>query len=492
MSRPAPADRSAIIERLTGEPLDVLVAGGGIVGSGIARDAAMRGLRVGLVEQHDFAYGTSSRSGRMLHGGLRYLAQLRIGLVREASVEKRIVHRIAPHLCMPLALVFPAYRAAPWAKWALWKLRVGVRLYDLLCGGQNLGRSSSLSAGRLAEVVSGVCQAGLKGGVRYYDGLTNDARLVIDTLRSAEAAGATLANYCKLVEAHSKSAVWRCVVNDRLTGRSHELAARCVINATGPWAEQFEASSIRLRPTKGVHLVIDRARLPVEDGVVMLAGGRILFAVPWGRRVILGTTDTDYAGEPEAVRVEPADVEYILGIINATFPAAGLCQADMVSAWAGLRPLVARGRGRPSDIPRGHKISNPRPGWWDVAGGKLTTYRLMAEQTVDRVERYLGRRVGPCQTAERPLLPPEQVEGVSGILPPEVTREAVEHYCTREWAVQLEDVMVRRAGWHHYHRDAGEIARQVAEWMAEILGWDEAEKGRQEESLARLRSGNSS
>jgi glycerol-3-phosphate dehydrogenase len=197
--------------------------------------------------------------------------------------------------------------------------------------------------------------------------------------------------------------------------------------------------------------------------------------------VILGTTDTDYDGSLEAVRTEPADVEYILGVVNGAFPAAGLGPGDVISTWAGLRPLIASGRGGPSDISRAHQIDMPAGGWFDVAGGKLTTYRLIAEQVVDRVVRYLGRRTPPCRTALEPLLP---MEAASAILPPPLGREAVEHYCANEWAVHLDDVMLRRAGWHYYLTDAHAAARQAAGWMAEILGWDAAQA---EAELARYR-----
>lgn len=471
MSSPAETNRLETIEALTGAPLDVLVVGGGIVGAGIVRDAAMRGLRAGLIEQYDFASGTSSRSSRLLHGGLRYLAQGRIGLVREASVEKRIVHTIAPHLSAPLAFVFPAYRCAPWADWALWKLRIGVSLYDLLCGGHNLGSSGWLDAAALYRNVPGIRTRGLTGGVRYFDALTHDARLVIDTLRSATKAGARLLNYCRLEAARRAVAGWRCSLADRLAGRSYEVHARAVVNATGPWAEQLEHSCVRLRLTKGVHLVIDREQLPVADAVVMTEGSRILFAIPWGCRVILGTTDTDYDGPPEAVRTKPEDIRYVLGVTNEAFPEARISERHVISTWAGLRPLIADPQGRPSEISRAHEIRMPCPGWWDVAGGKLTTYRLMAEQTVDRIEVYLGRRPSACTTAGIALLNPREVEGVSGILPPEASQSVVEHYCRDEWAVHLDDVMVRRAGWHFYCADAGRMAGPVADWMAAALGW---------------------
>ncbi|MHC4405097.1 MAG: glycerol-3-phosphate dehydrogenase/oxidase [Planctomycetota bacterium] len=471
-------------EALAGETLDVLIIGGGIVGAGIGRDAAMRGLRVGLVEQHDLAFGTSSRSSRLLHGGLRYLAQGRIGLVYEASREKRVLHRIAPHLAQPLAFVFPTYRGS---EWPLWKLRIGVKLYDLLCGGRNLGPSRSMGRREVVEHVPGLDPEGLTGAVRYYDGLTNDARLVLDSLRSADRHGAIVGNYLRVDDASPEGAGWRCEVHDVVTDRRWRIAARVIVHATGPWAERLLHSRIRLRLTKGVHLVVDRRRLPTPDAVVITRGRRILFAIPWGDRVILGTTDTDFAGPIEAVQTGPADVAYILDVVNGAFPSAKLSETDVVSHWAGLRPLVAQGRGGPSDISRAHRIHMPKPGWIDVAGGKLTTYRLIARQVVNRLLRYLGRTAAACRTAVEPLLQEEPIRGHSGILPPEIHAEVVEHYVRNEWAVHLDDVMLRRAGWHYYHADAGAIARQAAAWMARVLDWSpaqlEAELARYGENL---------
>jgi glycerol-3-phosphate dehydrogenase len=457
------------IEALRDGVLDVLVIGGGIVGSGVARDAAMRGLRVGLVDKHDFAFGTSSRSSRLLHGGLRYLAQGRIGLVREASVEKVTISRIAPHLAAPLPFIFPTYSGTPWK---LWQLRIGVKLYDLLCSGRNLGKSTSMGPADLLGMVPGLNTNRLTGAVRYFDGLTNDARLVLDTLVSAKAHGAMLCNYAAMESAERREDQWRCRIHDQLADRNIEISARCIVNAAGAWGAQFPASRVRLRPTKGVHLVIERKRLPVPDAVVMADGKRILFAIPWGQRVILGTTDTDYDGPLDNPTCDAEDVRYILGIVNASFPQAAIRPDDVISAWAGLRPLVANPNGSPSDISRAHEIRMTEPGWFDVTGGKLTTYRLMAEQTVDRAVVHMGREAEPCRTAAEPLLP--QRPAFSGILPPPVTREAVEHYCRDEWAVHLDDVMVRRTSWRYYHREHMQIATQVAQWMREILGWDEA------------------
>jgi glycerol-3-phosphate dehydrogenase len=454
-----------------------LIIGGGIVGAGVARDAAMRGLRIGLVEQHDFAFGSSSRSSRLLHGGLRYLAQGRVGLVHEASVEKKVIHHIAPHLADPLPFIFPTYRGNK--DWVLWQLKIGVKVYDLLCGGRNLGKSTWLSRGAALERVPGLSATGLNGAVRYFDGFTNDARLTIDTLRSAAASGATVLNYCRFKDA-ARSELWQCELEDRLTQRTFKVRAHTVVNATGPWADGLPHSRVKLRVTKGIHLVVERARAPVSETVVMTEGKRILFVIPWGERTIIGTTDTDYHGPFDDVRADAADIAYVLHVTNQFFPAAKLTERDVISSWAGLRPLVAEPSGKPSDISRAHEIRSPEPGWWDVAGGKLTTYRLMGEQTVDQIVKWLKRsnrlpglqgQLERCRTAEEPLLARSETEGVSGILPPLFGRRPVEHYVGREWAVHLDDVMVRRTSWHYYFQEAMSKAQQVADWMGELLGW---------------------
>jgi len=473
------SERIKTLRALTDAPLDVLIVGGGIVGAGIARDAAMRGLRTGLVEQHDFAFGTSSRSSRLLHGGLRYLAQGRIGLVHEASVEKKIVHHIAPHLAEPLPFIFPTYRGNK--HWVLWQLKIGVKIYDLLCGGRNLGKSTWLNPRTVVARVPALSEVNLTGAVRYYDGFTNDARLALDTLRSAARHGAIVLNYVRFAAAERQE-LWECKVTDQLTGETFQVKARSVVNATGPWADGLSHSAVKLRLTKGVHVVVERNRVPVPETVVMTEGKRILFAIPWGERTILGTTDTDYSGDTDRVFADATDIDYVLNIANQFFPRAKLDTSDVISTWAGLRPLLADPDGKPSDISRSHEITNPQPGWWDVAGGKLTTYRLMAEQAVDRIAKdlraknALSKELQPCSTAAELLLPRSEVETLSGILPPEFNRAAVEHFCSKEWAVHLDDVMVRRTSWHYYFRDAAEKAERVADWMGALFDWSSAQR----------------
>jgi len=502
--------RRTIWQELSAGRFDLLVIGGGIVGAGVARDAALRGLRTALCEQYDFAFGTSSRTSRLLHGGLRYLAQGRLGLVYEASREKCILHRIAPHLAQPLEFVFPTYRRSGWPRW---QLAIGVKLYDLLCGGRNLGPSRVLSVEQVRQILPGLRAEGLTGAVAYYDALTQDARLVLDTLRSAHRAGAVLANYMKVLQAHRTATGWQVEAEDQQTGQVLEISARVIVHAAGPWAEQLPQSSIRLRRTKGVHLVLDRRRveirpdpaarsdaadrfsswpMPAPGGaaqgnvqqpgglpsaaapcpaVVLAEGSRIVFLIPWGDRLILGTTDTDYTGPNEAVRTQPEDVQYLLAVANQYFPEAQLTESDILADWAGVRPLIYTGRGGPSDISRSHLIRSPQPGWIDVAGGKLTTYRRMAEQVVEEAGRHLGRRLPPCRTAQLPLLESDEEARWSGILPPPVSAEAVQYFCQHEWTYHLDDLMLRRTGWHYYLSDPGRTAQQAAGWLGQQLGW---------------------
>jgi glycerol-3-phosphate dehydrogenase len=239
---------------------------------------------------------------------------------------------------------------------------------------------------------------------------------------------------------------------------------------------------VQLRLTKGIHLVFARNKLHIEQAIVITEGARVLFLIPWGERLIAGTTDTDYSGAPEDARSEPADVDYLLKAIQSRFPGTDLRQEDIVSSWAGVRPLIADSRRGPSDISRSHQIRQSHPRWWDVAGGKLTTYRLIAEQTVDQVAALFGRTAGACVTARQELLPPEKTRGISQIVPPAFSTGLVEHFCVNEWARHLDDVMIRRSGWHHY--DGAERSLECAECMAGLLGWSEAEI---EQELVRYR-----
>lgn len=481
MSTDPALKRSQALARLGGAPFDLLVIGGGIVGSGIARDAALRGLSVVLVDQHDFAAGTSSRSSRLLHGGLRYLEQGRVGLVHEAGVEKKVIQKIAPHLTEPLGFVFPAYKGEGRP---LWQLRIGVKLYDLLCGGRNFQPSRGFSQTETQEMLPTLRCEGLAGAVRYFDALTNDARLVLDTLRSAENHGATVVNFTRFRNAQRRGDHWLAGLEDRVGGQTLNVRARTIVNATGPWADYVPHSAVRLRLSKGIHIVIDRQRLPIPSAVVITEGKRILFVLPWGERIIMGTTDTDYRARPEDVTVDAEDIRYVLRAANKFFPSVALRETDVLSSWAGVRPLIANADGTPSDISRAHQIRCPEPAWWDVAGGKLTTYRLMSEQTVDQIVRHLAGSYQRCRTATEPLLPDAGAAQFSSIVPPACSREAVAHYVQNEWALHLDDVLLRRSGWHYYSANPERVADTVATWMAELCAWSPA---RRDQELAAYR-----
>jgi glycerol-3-phosphate dehydrogenase len=460
--------RENTIAALTSETLDLLVIGGGIVGAGVAREAAMRAIKIGLVDQFDFAEGTSSRSSRLLHGGLRYLAQGHLGLVRESSVEKRILHKIAPHLALPLPFVLPTYKDRP--AWKRWKLGIGVKIYDALCGWKNFGPSSKLSPAEVEKIAPGVRAEKMTGGVRYFDGFTNDSRLVIDTLRSAARNGARVCNRLRLADARREGDTWLCLVIDTENNQPHEIRSRAVVSACGPWAQRAPNTQILLRLTKGVHVVVDRAKLPLDEALVMTEGKRILFGIPWGERTIIGTTDTDYQGPPENAACDAKDVEYLLGIVNEYFPDRKISAGDIRATWAGVRPLVADGSKRTFETSRSHVIRRTARDWIEVAGGKLTTYRKMAAQTLQQLK--LKNSAGSAPTDTQPLLDPGEAEGISGVIPPAVTERAVRHYCENEWAIHLADVMLRRGGWHYYVEDPLATAQQVAAWMAQSLGWD--------------------
>ena len=461
------------IAHLDAKHFDLLVIGGGIVGAGIARDASQRGLSVALVDQYDLAFGTSSRSSRLLHGGIRYLGQGRLGLVREASREKKRVADLVPHLVEPMPFLFPTFRDGRWPRW---QLGVGVKLYDLLCGGTNFGPSCTLSQQEMRTRLPSLTSPELTGGVRYYDAQTHDARLVIDNLRAAARDGTTVSNYAQFTGATRDGNGWRSRVLDTVTNAEFEIRSAVIVNSTGPWSDRIPGSGTKLRPTKGVHLVVKREKLPVPDAVVMMQGKRILFAIPWGERTYLGTTDTDYDGPLETPDCTDKDVAYILAVVNRYFRDAGLAGDDVLSAWSGLRPLVAKRGGNPSDISRKHEIRMKEVNWWDITGGKLTTYRLMAEQAVDKLMRHAGLSGATCRSGSTELCEGLPTDRISSVYPPPVTQAAVQHYCRHEWVRHIDDIMTRRTSWRHYVDDPDATARTVAGWMADEFGWDEGKK----------------
>jgi glycerol-3-phosphate dehydrogenase len=421
-----PIDRAGLIRRLAqarmSDPWDLAIIGGGATGLGVALDAAARGLSVVLVESHDFSEGTSSRATKLAHGGVRYLAQGDIGLVREALHERGAILANAPHLAQRLPFVMPAYH---W--WERGFYGAGLKMYDLLAGGQGLGRTEWLGARRTLELLPGANPRGLSGGVRYWDGQFDDARFALALARTAVARGAVLVNHCAAIDlvregGQVRGLVWR----DRETGQEGRLAARCVVNATGVWVDAVrdmdrDPDAPRrppmVAPSQGVHLIVDRHFLPGTHALLVpkTADGRVLFAVPWMGKTILGTTDTpreDIVYEPHAFS---RDVGFILAEA-ARYLAAAPRREDVRSVWVGLRPLVrppgedgADGEhgdhdGSTQAISREHLVIVGRSGLVTVTGGKWTTYRAMAEDVLERAmaRGLLPRRAGGV-TLDLPL-----------------------------------------------------------------------------------------
>src|SRR3989441_12285731 len=322
--------------------VDVLIIGGGITGAGIAREAALRGFRTALVDQSDFGAGTSSHSSPLIPGGIRYLEQRAFHLVFEASRERRVLLKIAPHLVRPLAFLFPVYRGG---RIPAWKLRAGMWLYDLLAIFRNVHWHRWLRAKKVRRVEPGLRDRGLVGAALYYDAQTDDARLVIATVRSAIRAGALAANYVETTALLKPDGRVRgAIVRDVLTGQTASIRANVVVNATGPWSDRLRKlddpqAPPMLRLTKGAHVTVPRRRLGNEHAVTLLSqiDGRVMFVLPWGELSYIGTTDTDADSSPDALRVTAGDVTYLLRSANAACPHAHLAPNDVVSAWVGKR-----------------------------------------------------------------------------------------------------------------------------------------------------------
>lgn len=362
---------------------DVLIIGGGITGAGVARDAAMRGMRVALVEKGDWASGTSSKSSRLVHGGIRYLERGEIGLVRESVREREILLRIAPDLVKPLEFTWPVYRGARLPRW---KLRVGLALYDLLAGKKRGRRHHSLDAAAVLSLEPQIKGNDLRGGASYFDAATDDAALTRANVESAVRHGAVAMNHAK---AESPTITSRrldgMIVRDMIDGGSLRVAAKTVVSATGPW---------QAKGTKGSHIMVSRSRIGNNGAVTMISpdDGRVMFTLPHGSETILGTTDLRTDESPDDVKASDAEVDYILRAANFYFPDARLTADDVISKWAGIRPLATAPAGMsPSSISREHRISRDPAGMIVVTGGKLTTYRSMAEEIVNEIEKSIGR-----------------------------------------------------------------------------------------------------
>jgi len=412
------APRQALLARLAAlDEVDLIVIGGGATGLGVALDARLRGLSVLLLESHDFAAGTSSRATKLVHGGVRYLAQGNIALVREALHERRALLANAPHLAQPLGFVMPAYRT-----WQLPFYGLGLKIYDGLAGAASLGATQWLNRDQTTRQLPGVNPVHLVGGVKYWDGQFDDARLALALARTAAAQGAVLLNYCPAVEIlHEKGQVcgvrWQDAL-DPAGQRVGQVRARCVVNATGVWADDVRTlddaargrvATPMLAPSQGVHLVVDRSFMPGGEALLVprTRDGRVLFAVPWLGHLILGTTDTPRSHvvrEPQAL---PEEVSFILAE-SAKVLARAPRVDDVLSIWAGFRPLVkpaGRGRGETRRLSREHDIRLSPSRLVTVTGGKWTTYRAMAEDVLQYcVQHGLLAHLPACRTARFPLV----------------------------------------------------------------------------------------
>lgn len=527
-----PSTRATIWD-LSARRFDLLVVGGGATGAGIAREAALRGLTVALVERGDFGSGTSSKSSRLIHGGLRYLEHRRFGLVRESLAERGVLLRIAPHIVRPLGFLFPIYQGDRVSRW---KTELGLTLYDILALGGNVRRHRVLGKRGVLDHEPLLRTPGLTGGSLYWDAQCDDARLSLATLRSAANHGAVVANYaCVTAFEQENGRISGAILEDQLTGAHGTVHARVVINATGPWVDVIRrledpGAPSMLAPTRGAHVMVARSRIGHHHAITFLSpiDGRVMFVLPWGDRSYIGTTDTEFTGSIDQVTPTESDMLYLLRSANAIFPAARLGLEDVSFSWAGLRPMMADAAKTPGARSREHLVTIGPRGLVSIAGGKLTTYRRMAIDVIHRIGQILQVPVGEpnpmkVRSATEPLPGGEayKVEalftrGVArGLSEPTVAHlvgqygsEApglydiadewphlkepvhphhgaiaaeVVHAVRREYARRLDDVMFRRLSIAHETPDAGLAAVEpVSKLMGRELGWDDTR--RREES----------
>jgi len=394
------------LERLQERTFDVLIIGGGINGAGLARDLALRGLSVLLAEKGDFASGTSSASTKLVHGGLRYLENFDFALVFEACRERAVLRKIAPHLVEPQPFFIPVYKDDPRP---LWMVRAGLLLYDLLAMFRNAGRHRILSAAQALLRAPVLQPEGLTGVARYWDCRMDDARLCLENVIAAREAGAVVENYLELEALNYRQGqIAGGRLRDLESGRTVEVAARCVVNATGPWLDRVRAlDGAReglLRPTRGTHILVPRIGR-CDEALYLTAGSdeRMFFVIPWGELSLVGTTDVDFADEPDRVAPTEEDIAYLLAECRRHLRDVTLTRDQVVAAFAGLRPLIAEEAASASKVSREHRVVVSPSGLISIGGGKYTTYRAVAEELAELVTKRLGSESRPCLTARLPL-----------------------------------------------------------------------------------------
>lgn len=511
--------------------MDVLIVGGGITGAGVARETALRGLKTVLLDKGDFASGTSSRSSKLIHGGLRYLAQGDIGLVREAARERAVLRKLAPHLAQPLWMMMPTASLA-----GRMKLQAGVWTFEKLAGDQAGDKYQVLDRDETLEKEPGLRPSPVAGAVVFQEYLTDDARLVLETVQAAAARGAMVASYAEVVGVEADPEGLRVSVRDAVGGGSLVIRTRSLVNAAGPWFERVQgmaapaqspaAAGAKLQLTRGIHLVVPHSRLPVRHSVVLKSpDGRSTFVVPRGRVVYIGTTDTHYTGAPEEPGVSAEDSRYLLDSVAATFADAPAA-SDVIGTWSGVRPLLAQEGKSPSEISRRDEIvTGPGP-VVAIAGGKLTTYRRMAERVCAEIFRLLKKSADTgIDSADVPLAggdiheqqsaraatkslgdaeldkrlwstygiaahglvgkiraKPALADRVGGL--DELTYAEVEHAVHHEMATNLDDLLRRRCRAAMFDtRSAIDAAPEASRALGGLLGWSE-ERVRSESDAA--------
>jgi glycerol-3-phosphate dehydrogenase len=527
----SPDTRQAALDAMSTTTLDVLVIGGGVVGAGSALDAATRGLTVGLVEARDFASGTSSRSSKLMHGGLRYLEMLDFRLVAEALKERGLnLNRLAPHLVKEVSFVYPLKHRV----WERFYAGSGVALYDAMSKasgyGQNVPLHQHLTRRGARRLVPALRKDALVGALRYYDAQVDDARHTMFLSRTAAAYGAHVASRARVTSLIKEGErVVGAEVHDLESGLTLRVMARQVVNATGVWTDETQAfagerGKFHVRSSKGVHLVVPRDRIRSESGLILRTEKSVLFVIPWGRHWIIGTTDTDWSLSKDHPAASRSDIDYLLDHVNTVLEQP-LTHEDVEGVYAGLRPLLHGEDEATSKLSREHAVAHAAPGLVVVAGGKYTTYRVMAKDVVDEavhaLETQLDRRVAPCVTENVPLLGAEgyharwnqrhqlaadhglhvvRIEhllGRYGSLVDEVLelvaerpdlgesldgasdylRAEVVYAVSHEGARHVDDVLTRRTrvSFEEFDRGVGAV-HEVAELMAGVLGWDDDQR----------------
>ncbi|GAB3735777.1 glycerol-3-phosphate dehydrogenase [Amycolatopsis oliviviridis] len=522
----SPVYRAETLRKLAREEIDVLVVGGGVTGAGVALDAASRGLSVALVEARDFAAGTSSRSSKLIHGGLRYLENLDFKLVREALKERGLLlQTLAPHLVRPVKFLVPLKHRV----WERGYIGAGVTLYDTLGGARALPRHRHLSKRGAGKVAPGLADDALIGAIQYYDAQVDDARHTMTIARTAAEQGASVLTRARVTSLiRDGERVVGAKVVDRESGAEIEVRAKTVVAATGVWSDDMaEAAGIpapfTVRASKGIHLVVPREKIDLDTGLILRTEKSVLFVIPWGRHWIVGTTDTEWDLDREHPAASQADVDYVLGHLNAVLRTP-ITADDIEGVYAGLRPLLAAKATSTTKLSREHAVAHPVPGLVIVAGGKYTTYRVMAADAVDVAVEDLGRPAPSSWTERLPIvgatgyhemwgarhslvqrtgLPIGRIEhllqrygtAIEDILEsiserPELgepipgtadyLKAEVVYAVSHEGALHLEDVLTRRTRISIEERDRGVTAAPVvAGLMAPLLGWDSHKQERE-------------